>query len=279
VDFSTSEHIQRLVDERVRETAQLDFKRALPPPEKNGDLAKDLSAMANAGGGTIVVGVGERFGRAEKLHPFDLVGKAERIASIARGLIDEPLVLGDILEVVINDRGEGVLVLRVERSERVPHFVNGQAWGRSGPTNVTLSRAEIGRLFASTGRAFLEEFGMPTRRPAAVRARIDLERRQVSTSSKGAISYVTDYYLMLENHGEETAHDVKPVFLNEQDEPDEEATAGAVLDIKDTPIRHLVAGQIFRYTFFPRDLPSHHVRLTWTDDSGKLHSVDQSLSL
>jgi hypothetical protein len=44
VDFSTKEDIQSLVDERVRETATLEFKRALPPSEKNVALAKDLAA-------------------------------------------------------------------------------------------------------------------------------------------------------------------------------------------------------------------------------------------
>jgi hypothetical protein len=274
VDLSTREGLQRLVDERVRETAQLEFKRALPPREKNSELAKDLAAMANAGGGTIAFGIGERFSRGEKLHPFDLAGKAERIASIARELIDEPLVIGDIIEILMNDRGEGALVLRVERSERVPHFVDGQAWGRSGPRNVTLGRAEIGRLFASTGRVFLEEFGVSTRRPAAVCARIDSERRQVGS---GTITAVTDYWLVLENRGDDSAHEVEVVFLNEQGEPDRAATAGAFLETEDGPIQHLLGGREFRYRFYPEVPPE--VRLTWRDDSGRVHSVDQSLSL
>jgi Putative DNA-binding domain len=242
VDFSTKEDIQSLVDERVRETATLEFKRALPPSEKNVALAKDLAAMANAGGGTIIVGISERFSRAEKLHPFELAGKAERIAAIARQLIDEPLVLGDIADVVMNDAGEGVMVIRVDPSDRVPHLVDGQAWGRSGPSNITLSRAEIGRLFASTGRAFVEEFGVATRRPAAPRAMIDTERRQAGMDTKGRISYSTYYRLILQNQGEEDAHDVEMVFLNEKGDPDPEGTAAAVLDITEGPVKHLLAG-------------------------------------
>jgi hypothetical protein len=279
VDFSTKEDIQRLVDERVRETANLEFKRALPLPDKNIDIAKDLAAMVNVGGGTIIVGISERFSRANKLHPFELAGKAERIAAIARKLIDEPLVLGDIADVVMNDAGEGVIVVHVEPSDRVPHFVDGQAWGRSGPSNVTLSRAEIGRLFASTGRAFVEEFGVATRRPAAPRVMIDTDRRQTGMDSKGRISYSAYHRLVLENQGEEDAHDVEVVFLNEEGDPDPEGTTAAVLDIAEGPVKHLLAGQKVTYNFFPQRAPSPEVRLTWKDDSGTVKTLDQTVSL
>ena len=125
--------MRRAVAGRQRERADLDFKAALPPRDKNRDLAKDLAAMANAGGGTIVVGISERAGRADQVRPFDLTGAAERVASIARDLVYEALPLGDVNDVTTEEDGRGVLVVRVERGERIPYLVDGQAWGRSGP--------------------------------------------------------------------------------------------------------------------------------------------------
>jgi hypothetical protein len=97
--------------------------------------------------------------------------------------------------------------------------------------------------------------------------------------SKGNIGYTTNYRFRLENQGEEDAHDVETVFLNEEGDPDPEATAAAVLDITDGPVKHLLSGQKVTYNFFPQRAPSSEVRLTWKDDSGTIRTVDQTVSL
>ena len=45
------EDLKRIVQERLEESARLEFKRQLPEPGKNEDLAKDLAAMAKSGAG------------------------------------------------------------------------------------------------------------------------------------------------------------------------------------------------------------------------------------
>lgn len=273
---ATQADVRRLVDDRVREPAGLDFKTALPPSEKNADLARDMAAMANAGGGTIVVGISDRGGRAGKLHPFLLAGAAERVASIARDRIDEPMVVADLVDVPMSDGGEGVLVIHVEPGERVPYLVDGQAWGRSGPRNITLRRAEVGRLFATGGEAFLREHGVSVRRPASIQASVGAERRPTGTTTKGKIRYSTYNQLVLENVGGETAHDVDFEFATD---PATEQPVDVWCENK--PIKQILPGQKFSCPMLVAGGTSRtqEIKLSWKDENGQPSSVEQSLSV
>ncbi|HSH60829.1 MAG TPA: ATP-binding protein [Acidimicrobiales bacterium] len=267
------------MDDRERERADLDFKAALPPRDKNADMARDLAAMANSGGGTIIYGVAERGGRADKLHPFDLTGAAERVSAVARERIDEALALADVVDVPLEPDGTGVLIVRVEQDERVPYFVDGQALGRSGPKNVALSRAEVGRLYASGGRRFLEEFGIRTVRPAAVRARIETDRYQ-KFDSKGRPRSTTSHYLVVRNEGEQDAHDVSFRFAGNE-ETDRNERLPHVVGVEEGPITHLLAHQEVKYpvAVFLGAQRKLEVQLTWRDTEGMEHYVDQTITV
>ena len=54
------EDLQRLIDEGVEENWQLDYKSSLAlNKERKTEIAKDVSAFANSGGGIIVYGICE----------------------------------------------------------------------------------------------------------------------------------------------------------------------------------------------------------------------------
>jgi len=57
----TDEMLDEAVNEGLRETDDLDWKKALPPPRglPTSEFPKDVAAMANSGGGVIVYGVTE----------------------------------------------------------------------------------------------------------------------------------------------------------------------------------------------------------------------------
>ena len=61
VRFGTSGDVQRLVDDSVAESPSLEFKRELPlqSPGARVESLKDLTAMANGGGGTVLYGIDE----------------------------------------------------------------------------------------------------------------------------------------------------------------------------------------------------------------------------
>ncbi len=268
---TTKEDVQGLVDERTRERADLEFKSAIPPGDKNADTARDLAALANNGGGTIIYGIGERGGRAHKLHPFDLTGAAERVSSIARDRVDEALTLADVVDVPTEEDGTGVLVVRVEPAGRAPYFVEGQALGRSGPRNVPLSRAEVGRLFASAGAGFLEEFGVRTGRPAMVRVRVETERF-TKHDMKGRPRLQTSHRLAVENVGDSDALDVRVELLGE----DAPQPHGA-----EEPIPNLPAGEKVTYLLpivfgTPQMMQA---RISWRDAAGEEHTTEQTVSI
>ena len=69
-DVDTLAGVERLVNGRASESQRLDFKRQLHGVDQ---LADDLSALANVGGGVLIIGVGtDRTDRADSLHEQDL---------------------------------------------------------------------------------------------------------------------------------------------------------------------------------------------------------------
>ena len=135
--------VERAVDERVEETTDLDWKDRLPlasssespttaeKQQKAEELAKDVAAMANSGGGMIVYGVDETTieGRqaAGALRPVGEVtsDSIRDIRRAANNLIYPPVSGLDFYPLhPEDDRAEGVLALLVPDSQDAPHLVH-----------------------------------------------------------------------------------------------------------------------------------------------------------
>ncbi len=193
--------LQEIVQQRLTESASLEFKRELPPPGKNDDLAKDLAAMSNSGGGVIIYGVEQDdSGAADQLVPLDVNGASERISVVARTL-DEPLtpVVKPIQE---TGTDKGYLVVEVSSSHRAPHLMKGTAWGRTANGNTQLSRRQVGELFARSD-GFAAEFGLQIGRPGRVVFRVIPEYRPSPRRPRD-----TEYFLTFSNDGETPVFDV-----------------------------------------------------------------------
>jgi hypothetical protein len=201
------EDLKRMVEQRLEETARLEFKRQLPEPGKNDDLAKDLAAMANTEGGVIVYGIDEdEMGRAKELRPLALSGAGERVTLVAQNCLDEPLTLGSVHSIASEDGGTlGFLVVEVPRSDRAPHFHQGSAWGRTAKGNAPLTRRRVGELFARSP-GFTEEFGLVVGRPGRVFAKQVTERYQ-ETDLRGQPQTRQRHYLVFENDGDADVFD------------------------------------------------------------------------
>jgi hypothetical protein len=133
--------IERACVNRVTERDDLDWKQQLPltatPEDKHkrlmqqAELAKDIAAMANGGGGMIVYGVAEA--RVEGTSAADHVvpvgpvdeGTVRSIRQVAGNLIYPPVTGLDLLPLSPADEPEqGVLVLLVPDSPDAPHLVH-----------------------------------------------------------------------------------------------------------------------------------------------------------
>lgn len=148
--------IEQAIENRVEESADLDWKRQVYDPRKpkwEEEAAKDIAAMANSGGGWIVFGVAEDEARnaASELTPVSWLPTTEqRIRSVAYAKIGPP-VLGIEFHVVTTKNGD-VVAMRVPDSRDAPHFAKKgdnafSAPRRNGPHTVFMSDREIERGF------------------------------------------------------------------------------------------------------------------------------------
>ena len=159
-DVDTLAGIRRLVDQRASETRHLDFKQQLNNVD---DLAEDLSALANVGGGVLVIGIGtDKADRAACLHEQDLHMVEQQAVQAARDGIDEPLRIEPTIVPGCADPARGFLVVVVPPSDRTPHITakKGRVLHRVGTHNKPMTRRELGAAFAAAGDLFAIEFGL-----------------------------------------------------------------------------------------------------------------------
>ncbi len=134
----------------LEERHHVEVKRELAPGDAaNKELAADLASFA-VDGGRLIFGIDERNGFA--LTPIPLAGVAERIESVGRSRVDEPLYLEFTTIRNASDADSGYLVVTVPMSPRAPHMAGNKYWGRGDKTKQPLPDAQVERLIAQRTR-------------------------------------------------------------------------------------------------------------------------------
>ena len=151
------------------ERADLDWKRHLPLTETHADakraqqleLAKDLAAIANSGGGMIVYGVDETRqadqSAASAVFDVDPIPDATltAIRQTASNLVYPPLTDLELIPLTSGDSSQHVLVALIPDSPDAPHLIHsskGQTdwfaapW-RNGPTTEWMKERALARAF------------------------------------------------------------------------------------------------------------------------------------
>lgn len=184
----TYAHIQQAVARNVPESAALDWKAKYQEnAHGNEELAKDLSAMANSGGGTIVLGVGEVGSGSQKRIVHSDIELTEQIKQRVLAINStrvHPRIPGvDPVFLHNPDQpGRGVSVISIPASPLAPHFHERGgvlvAKRRNGPDTELLRETDIERAYLDrlAGRRRAEERldeleaqPLKARRPDAVR--------------------------------------------------------------------------------------------------------------
>ncbi len=282
-DLTTLAGLTRAVQGGTRESRRLDFKRQTRSME---DLADDLSALANSGGGVLVIGVDvDKAERAATIHPVDLRSTEQLAVQAARDGVDESLIV-DVIPIPASDGdGRGFIVVVVHPSDRVPHTSTkrGRVLHRVGTHNKPMTRREIGAAFVSGGPSFAEEFGLTaSASPAKVSARVRAD--------------MTSAYLTILNRGGATAFNidvastVSPLNFEAWKPRDENYSAfdpsGWLLHPDHTPtpkylpIAALPSGAEVTYVVHREyDAEAEDVLIfRWTDDGGRLHESRQAVT-
>ena len=137
----TLNDLQRLVDDQVQESDEIEFKSTLPSRKGKNDpwqqgmneiadyprneIIAELIAFANAYGGWLLLGVQEsddKPPRAANLSPVRACHElASRFRSMCRDCIEPQLPVLDVAGVATNDDGDGIVAFYVPRSRSGPH--------------------------------------------------------------------------------------------------------------------------------------------------------------
>lgn len=151
VDADTLAGIRWLVGSRASETRHLDFKRQVNDVD---ELAEDLCALANVGGGVLIVGVGtdRKTDQADSFHEQSLHLVEQQAVQAARDGIDEPLRIEPTTVAGDADPSRGFVVIAVPPSDRTPHISvkRGRVLQRVGTHNKPMTRRELGAAFAAS---------------------------------------------------------------------------------------------------------------------------------
>jgi Putative DNA-binding domain len=147
-------HLQALVENGVREDADLDFKQARygNGEQERRAFAGDIAAMANDRGGLIVIGIRDENDVAAEPTPVELVdGEEGRLRQTAAGNL-APYVPFEIRVVQTSEEQErGYYLLIVPPSSLRPHAVrqdrNLRYPRRDGTTTRWLSEAEVADMY------------------------------------------------------------------------------------------------------------------------------------
>ncbi len=118
------------------EGVTVEFKRSLTK-----DIGRELCAFANAGGGTVLVGVSDA---GKVIGVADHNRLKSRVLSTARSA-DPPI------EVEVESVGE-ILRVAVPPQKRKPYSFGGRFFMRDGASSQQMSNAEVEDLFYAAGR-------------------------------------------------------------------------------------------------------------------------------
>lgn len=131
--IESPEHLARLVDSQIPESASLEYKSQLPLGTRGNkiEVLKDLSGLGNGGGGTVVYGVAEDpdlDGVPLSIVPLNDRRAIGVLEDVLRSGIRPPL----LYELTALDLGEGcfVLICDVRRSPLGPYMVEAFGQGR-----------------------------------------------------------------------------------------------------------------------------------------------------
>jgi hypothetical protein len=151
----TRAHVQSLVEDQVREARRVEFKASVGTNDAaRREFLADVSSLANAAGGDLLIGIEETDGVASAVVGIAeeaVDGEILRLENLLRDGLD-PRIPGVQTRPVPLGDGRSVLVMRVPRSWAAPHMVTfgglSRFFSRNSAGKYPLDVHEIRAAFA-----------------------------------------------------------------------------------------------------------------------------------
>jgi len=151
----TEADIRRLIDEKVPESKQIEYKRELPEGGDKGtvNFLRAVTAFANTQGGDLLYGIEAKDGIPVRLSPLTMTSEdqvLQRFENLCRDGV-EPRLTGVQYKFISLDGGGSALVVRISKSWSVPHRVSAgnhaHFYGRNSAGAYQLDVAELRQAF------------------------------------------------------------------------------------------------------------------------------------
>lgn len=165
IELISVDDLHQLISEAWPEGYDVEYKETLSH-KKGGDSAwltggdeiepyarravlAEVIAFANAGGGTLFLGIRETKSkppRAEALRPLPRIGElARRLEDQVRACVEPPMTRVRIRAIETGAAGEGIIIIKTGPSRSGPHRVlpEREAYTRRGSSTVEITMREI----------------------------------------------------------------------------------------------------------------------------------------
>lgn len=149
--YSTIEDLQSLIDNEIEESTELEYKSsfATENPKWREELAKDVSAMANANGGTIIYGIREKDGNNGHSIPSELlpipytIMSKDKLSQLLSSNI-QPVIDNVEITIIANNDNSGFFVVQIPQSDTAhQNKLNHQYFKRRNATVEVMEDYEI----------------------------------------------------------------------------------------------------------------------------------------
>lgn len=135
------EYIQSLIDNKIKESIILDYKRELT---NNNEISKDISAFANTSGGRIIYGIDEIDYLPSSINWIDNKGIKEKIESVILTNIQPEIKGYDIYSIENpNNLSHAIFVVDIPESPDAPHMANNKYYIRRNFKSEPMEDLEV----------------------------------------------------------------------------------------------------------------------------------------